>query len=67
VSGGIAPRILNRYQMEVSGQINATAALPLVPIGGCVVHRADLDAVAKRKSPFIILAESRFPVVEPVA
>jgi hypothetical protein len=57
-SGGIAPRILGRrYQMEVSGQLHAPAALPeRAPvgthcIGGWVLLRAGLDAVAKRKFP----------------
>jgi hypothetical protein len=50
-SGGIIPSFMT---LEVSGQLRVSAALPprkerLLPIGGCVVPRADLDKVEKKE------------------
>jgi hypothetical protein len=60
--------------MEVSGQLHVPVALPPgkgAPvthwIGGWVGSRADLDAMAKRKSPIIAPTGNRTPVIRPIA
>jgi len=54
----------------VSGQLHASAALTLGRnhwTGGCLGHKAGLDAVVKRINPIIDPAQNGTPVTQPKA